>query len=72
MIAFLCSNILWAGVPYTEEELQEFAELHVIGEIIESSCLSHSIDEQGIETYMGSTAPTTNEVYPGHCMLICV
>ena len=62
MSIFLFIDTLWAGVPYSEEELQELAEFVVTGEILESSCLSYNRDQEGVETSIFEATISIQEV----------
>ena len=49
MLLFLISRV-WGLALITEEELLEYSDLAIEGDVISSECLSSSVDENGITT----------------------
>ena len=49
MLAFLISQV-WGLALITEEELLEYSDFAIEGEVISSECLSSSVDDNGITT----------------------
>ena len=49
MLTFLVSHV-WGLVLITEEELLEYSDIAIEGEVISSECLSSSVDDNGTTT----------------------
>ena len=62
MIAIVLSGLVFAGIPYTEEELQELSELTIAGVVSSSTCLSYNIDNSDVETYIYEATITIDDV----------